>query len=314
MQIRKGEESRAAFRLEASPLPKQFGALTITGAVLGTEVFVDGRSVGIVAADGNLSLNIVVGDHDIDLRKDGFLPRRFTKSVLAGSSITLARPDSELGAVSIPTRVVVPQPGPPPTLSPDLEMQDWNQIKDSKDITEFEEFIKNHPNSPHGEEAERKIEEINWQSLNKDAVGLRGFLSRHPSGAHVGDARNQLAGLETAQGEHTRSEAEKLAVLAVLQIYSEAYTNKDANAVRRVYPGVPFLARVREAFRDARSYELKLTSDDPKISNDTASVRCRRVLNVIPRDGSKVPTSDTSVVIHLRKDSGRWLIDRIIEQ
>ena len=309
VQIRKGEESRAAFRLEASPLPGQDGKLTITGAVPGTEVFVDGRSVGIVAADGNLSLNIVVGVHDIDLRKDGFLPRRFSKSVLVGSSITLAKPDSELAAVSLPTPVVVPQPGTPPAASPDLEMQDWNQIKDSKDIIQFEAFIKNHPDSPHGEEAERKMEEMNWQSLTKDEVGLKGFLSRHPSGAHVADARSLLAGLEKAQDEQSRLEAEKRSVLALLQKYSEAYNNRDANAVRRIYPGVP-LATVRNAFKDARSYELKLTPEEPKLRNNTASVRCQRVVTLTTTFGHTLPTND-KIVIQLRKDSGQWLIESV---
>jgi hypothetical protein len=96
-----------------------------------------------------------------------------------------------------------------------------------------------------------------------------------------GGARSLLAGLQNAQAEQSRLEAEKRAVLDVLQMYSESYNNKDANALRQVYPSVP-VNIVREAFRYARSYELnlKLTPEDPKILNDTASVRCQRVVKL----------------------------------
>jgi Protein kinase domain/PEGA domain len=311
IQIRKDEESRASFRLEAF-LPKRFGVLSISDTVPGAEVFVDGVSAGVVAADGSLSLSIEAGDHDIDLQKDGFSRLHYRKSIPAEKTITLARPESELVAISIPTPVPVVQPVPPPPSTPDHEMQDWNQIKDSKDITQFEAFIKNHPNSPHVEEAQRKIEEMDWQTLSKDAVGLRNFLSRHPNGAHVGDARSQLAVLEKAQEDQVRLDAEKKAVREVLQEYSQAFRNKDANALRKIFPALD--RRVRDNLKDFRSYELRLTPEEPKIGNDTASVRCRRVVNATPGDGRKAPPSDTSVVIHLRKDSGRWLIDSIIEQ
>jgi hypothetical protein len=190
-------------------------------------------------------------------------------------------------------------------------MQAWNQIKSSNDITQYETFIKNHPNSPHGEEAERKMEEIDWQSLNKDAAWLRGFLSRHPNGAHFGDARNRLAVLEKAQDEERRREEEKRAVLAVLKAYEDASNRMNADEMAQIYPGVA-IATVRKAFKDDRSYGLSLAPETPKIgNNNTASVRCLRLVRETPIVGRPQQREDR-VTIELRKDSGHWLIERII--
>ena len=86
-EVKKGEEVRVAFKLR--PMP-QFASLQIHNGVPGTLVFVDDRSVGRVGNDGSLSAaNLQPGEHFIEVRREGFLPRRMPRHLVAGQSLTL---------------------------------------------------------------------------------------------------------------------------------------------------------------------------------------------------------------------------------
>jgi hypothetical protein len=102
-EITKGGETRIEFKMQASP---RFAALLIRGATPGAEVFLDQKSVGIVADDGSLTDNAVPpGDHNIELRRDQYQPKRFQRSFRAGQVVALTGGDvilaSALGIVRI---------------------------------------------------------------------------------------------------------------------------------------------------------------------------------------------------------------------
>lgn len=90
-EIKKGEEVRLEFKLK--PLP-QIGALQIKGGVPDTQVFIDQRNVGRIAADGSLSAgNIAPGDHAIELRKDQFGTKRIQRQFKPGETVLLTGGD-----------------------------------------------------------------------------------------------------------------------------------------------------------------------------------------------------------------------------
>ena len=86
-QVRKGEEIKLTFNLK--PLTR-VAALSIQGAAPDAEVFLDGKSVGKVGADGAFSMsNIAPGGHTIELRKTGFQPKQVRLEFVAGKTETI---------------------------------------------------------------------------------------------------------------------------------------------------------------------------------------------------------------------------------
>lgn len=87
VQIAKGEERKVEFKLR--PVPK-VAALQLRGAAAGAAVFLGRDRLGIVGPDGSFSAsNIAPGDHNIELRKEQFLPKRIARSFRAGETVTV---------------------------------------------------------------------------------------------------------------------------------------------------------------------------------------------------------------------------------
>ncbi len=97
IRIRKGEQAKVVFNLQPQP---RMASLTIQGGAPGTAVLVDQTSVGTIQSDGTLSVSTLSpGDHTVELRKDRFKPRQFTKHFVAGGAISMAAADAALEAL-----------------------------------------------------------------------------------------------------------------------------------------------------------------------------------------------------------------------
>jgi hypothetical protein len=104
-----GSEARLSFNMKALP---QFAALSISGAVPGTQVLLSDRPLGTVGTDGSYrNGSISPGDHAIELRRDQFEPKRFTRNFRVGETVAIGASDATLAAVRPPP---VAEPPPPP--------------------------------------------------------------------------------------------------------------------------------------------------------------------------------------------------------
>ena len=93
-----------------------------------------------------------------------------------------------------------------------------------------------------------------------------------------------------------------------LDKYSSALEALDANAVKKVQPGIN-VDNLAKAFRSMR--ELQVEIDSIKVlSSETAIMRvsCRVTQTLTPKAGARQTTAVTRV-IRLRRDAGTWLID-----
>jgi hypothetical protein len=98
VEVKKGAEVRLQFDLKPQP---QFGSLQIHGAMAGTAVLIDQKSVGTVRPDGSFSLGAIPpGDHTIELRREQYLPKRLQRSIQANQAVVLAGADVVLAAAS----------------------------------------------------------------------------------------------------------------------------------------------------------------------------------------------------------------------
>jgi serine/threonine protein kinase len=108
VEIRKGEETRLDFQLRAIP---QVATLQLEGATAGAEVLVDGLPAGEVQGDGTLTAKIPLGDHTVEIRKSGFLPKRIQKTFAAGQVLRFSGAEAALQPANGTLRVTLATPG-----------------------------------------------------------------------------------------------------------------------------------------------------------------------------------------------------------
>lgn len=75
---------------------------------------------------------------------------------------------------------------------------DWNNVLVSGSKTSYEEYIANHPDSPHKAEAMLKIDSIDWSlALSTNSVdAYKNYLEEHPNGTHVDEANDNIKNQE----------------------------------------------------------------------------------------------------------------------
>jgi hypothetical protein len=112
IEIRKGEESAAQFRLEPA---SQLASLHIKGATPGSAAYLDKEFVGAIEPDGAVKVfNIKPGDHTIELHHDQALPRKLVRTFHAGEVLVLSGSDVQLDKVNPDAKL--PSTPPPPSL------------------------------------------------------------------------------------------------------------------------------------------------------------------------------------------------------
>lgn len=116
VQIKKGEEARVEFHLQAAP---QVAALQLRGAQPGTLLSVDRDYAATVGPEGNATLpNLKPGEHTIELKRDGFQPKRFARVFEPGETVVLTGPEAALERVvseNKPAPVLTPEVPPAPS-------------------------------------------------------------------------------------------------------------------------------------------------------------------------------------------------------
>ncbi len=86
--VKKGEEARLAFKLQAIP---QIAVLHITGATPGADVLIDNQSAGKIDASGALSYpNVAPGDHTVEIRREQYMPKTLSKTFRPGETLELS--------------------------------------------------------------------------------------------------------------------------------------------------------------------------------------------------------------------------------
>lgn len=299
VEIQKGGTARLTFALE--PLPT---SLTIHDALPGTQVSVDGNPAGEVRQDGRLTVSVSAGEHKIELAKQGYLPKHIERRFEAGQPVEMGRDDAQL---AVDQKLVE-------EARQKEEQAAWGAV-DKNNPGALQQFLTRYPSSKFAPEAKAQIAKL-AQAAQQGAEEQRQQQLRLENEQRQAEQAEEekrkaaaaaLAKQQQAEAAKQAVNSDREAILAMIGRYAAAYDKGDANAVRDVFPRVPF-RDVQQSFKNFR-YEVTLTPSEPQISGDTAVLKCGRSLVATDSRG-RHPTRDT-IVFHLRKRGGQWLIESI---
>ena len=102
------------------------------------------------------------------------------------------------------------------------------------------------------------------------------------------------------------------AVTETMVRYKNALESRDIGALKQVWPALGGRQEqaIRNEFDNSRSIAVDLQNLSPVVSNNTATVTCRRSYVVTTIDGRTLQTA-TRMTVTLSKRNGSWIIDNI---
>jgi serine/threonine protein kinase len=189
------------------------------------------------------------------------------------------------------------------------DQREWDSLRNSRDTAALQAFAKKYPSSALADQAQRRIEQLDWDAVNKkDAAALKSFLQKHADGAYARQAEAEAAKLEQAAG----AASDRQAIRQALTKYAAAYDQMDARALQEAWPGIPreILSTISQSFKNARSTRMELRPlEEPAVSGDTAIVPCQRLISQT-FDKKPIEAQDR-IAVRLRRRGAGWVIDSI---
>ena len=331
-QVLANKETQLLFKLQKQIVLSTI--LAIRQGLPGTKVSLDGVDAGTVQSDGTFSTDVRPGRHDLTLAKEGYISRQLAQDFSMGKQVVLdgqLRPDVEaqswLGLANSHDASAYDaflRTYPAGRFSDQAraraEELEWNGLRNSTDLVALDRFLNKYPQG-HYNSAARSFaaklqqEEIDWRTAQngKDAVALQAFLKSYPQSPYAEEARAELRKVQTTSAVAAPAPSDDAqAVRAALMRFSQAFTQKDANQLAAVWPGLrkQELNKIRASFRDADSIQMDLKFSEPQIDGARATVTCLRSLQYIFKGGIRKSESGT-VTIQLGKQAGQWVIESV---
>ena len=212
----------------------------------------------------------------------------------------------------------------------------YSQDATSTDASVLRQFLRKYPNGRYAPQVLSRLEDIEWNNLNKsDLTALDMFLRTHSQGRHASEARRLVDDLQREQSEFIDAmgvnstgalraflnrhpdgpyadrvranltlHLDKEAVLGVLHRYEDSYNRHDFGGILQVWPSCPEKYRklLRDSFQSLQPQSLKLeVRGEPEINGNFATVKCQET-----RSGALNATAP--VTITLVRDGDKWVI------
>ena len=259
---------------------------TVAVAVLhnlppGASVKVDGGTAHQADSSGVAQFEVPVGNHTLELTKDGFKPRTLSQQSFGAGQTSL---DGAMEAI-------------------DFEAAEWTNLGSSSDMTTLQGFLVKFPAGKYAGQAESRLEKLINDNQNQGE--LESFARKFPN-----TRASELAG---KRAERMRSaEQDKREIENLMGQYRAAYEQRDRNALLGLYPSMSASAQkaIQTKFNSAASVKMDLSMEQPNIDGDQASIKVKQTVTWKQKDGSESVETPPQLTFTLVKKGGRWLIQK----
>ncbi|MBO1363186.1 zinc-ribbon domain-containing protein [Prevotella sp. A2931] len=145
--------------------------------------------------------------------------------------------------------------------------QQWNDALVNNSKEGFEEYLENHPNSPHKAEARHKIDSLDWVSaLAADSEGAyKRYLEDHPNGEYVDEANDGLKRISA----QTVQPQERQMISSVFRNFFQSVSARDEEGLRSSVSSLltSFLGKPDATKSDVVTFMNKIYKEDTKSMN-----------------------------------------------
>jgi tetratricopeptide (TPR) repeat protein len=183
VMIAVGQSAESVLDVKLAPKP---ASLEIRGAAPDTQIKLDGVLLGVAKKNEVLTKELADGKHAIELSRDGYVAKTLVRNLAPGDLLVLTGRDVRLE--SSDTRALA------------TEQQDWNRLGGGASLASIESFVAKYPHGPHANAARAKVEELQWQNVDKgNPNSLRSYIAKNPASPFARQARRVLDGVLIAR-------------------------------------------------------------------------------------------------------------------
>ncbi len=249
----------------------------------GALVKVDGQETYMADNSGVAQFEIPAGNHALELTKEGYRPKSLPQRAFATGPTAL---DGSMEAIPI-----------------DLESPAWAKLESSSDMVALQEFLNKFPAGSHAGQAQARLEKLvndNQSESELENFGKR--FSATPTGLLAAKKAERLRSLDQ----------DKRDIQSVMDRYRAAYEHRDLNALVGLYPAWSPAAQkaIQTKFKNANSVKMDLTTEQPRVEGDQASIKVKQTVTWVQKDGSESVETPPQLTFLLVKRDGRWLLQK----
>jgi predicted CopG family antitoxin len=302
VEISKGSTKNLKFNLE--PLS---AALALRDALPGTQISIDGTGVGQAGGDGGFSWPVAAGMHTIGLAKAGYLPKQIPKKFDPGQQLSIGAPDT----------VLPEDPAAVEQAQRKAEESVWGAVKQN-DRASVQAYLDRYPNGRFAAEAKKSITALDEQAKLAEQQKLTEQKSKEDELRRANEEKKAKAADVLAQQQKdalalqklNAEKQEKQDILDVLRRYADAFSRRDPDAVKAVFPSMSNakFKPIRDELKRVRKYEMVLNAGDPQVSGNQATVRCRPSVTITDEFGKLQKPPQQMMTFHLEKAGDKWEI------
>jgi eukaryotic-like serine/threonine-protein kinase len=190
-----------------------------------------------------------------------------------------------------------------------IEELRFQEARNSGDEATLQAFLKDYPSGTRHDQIFGRLDDMAWERTNKNDKGsLQAYVSGMPAGKHISQAQDAMEKLTEAAKPAKPTKPvvdDRAAVLAVVAQYSQAYNDRNVDALRKIWPTMDnkTLATTRDFFKLTNSVASSYRIDQgPQINGDEATVRVTLTLSYIMKmDGREQGPKPSSFSMTLKK-------------
>jgi hypothetical protein len=322
-----GQSAETVLDVKLAPKP---ASLEIRGAASDTQIKLDGVLLGVAKKNTVWKKELADGNHSIELSRNGYLPKTIVRNLAPGDLVVLTSRDVRLESSD--------------ALALASEQEEWNRLGGGASLASIESFTAKYPKGPHAKAARAKVEELQWQNVDKSKPdSLRAYMTKYPASPFANQARRVLDGLLMAReakaedgdwsnanhgnqsaledflrkhptGRHAAAAANALAELERRKGVAEAQSREEA-AGKKVSQQDE--AALDTHFRDAATGRSRSDAEAALASlrsNEASKNDSAAVLTVISRFASAWNTRDLNSILAIQKTLNKRTVKAELSQ
>jgi hypothetical protein len=209
---------------------------------------------------------------------------------------------------------------PPPPDPVQIEAQDWERIRTSNNVGDFDDFLRRHATGAHAPDARNRADQLRQQALANAArqadqaawdatdqtrkASLQDYLRRFATGAHAQEAQGLISGIDNKQAATDRLAAQQAKEQQAKDQQAKEQLAKEQEAKNRAAAEVQAINRTisdyEAAYNNMRITDLeRIWTGMPKPTRDNISAQFRDARSVtfkLTPVGQPVITGNSAVV------------------
>jgi len=190
--------------------------------------------------------------------------------------------------------------------APNPEDAEWASLSSSNDMAALQGFLNKYSGGKYAQPAGSRLEKLVADNQNESE--LENFAKKFPNTPAGGLAEKKVERFRLDADQKRTEEQDRRDIQSLMNNYKAAYEHRDFNALVALYPLAQKANQTK--FKNANSVTMELSTDQPDIKGEQATVKVRQKVTWVGKDKAESVETPPQLTFTLAKKDGHWLIQK----